>query len=156
MGFILHVMQNISMFRHSWGPSQATLDPSASSHLILIGLQKRLLGCYRRVVAHVPVTLGLPFVSVKLTGPLALSASLRDVSKGINFQLKKKKKGVMNKLFYPQIHNTLITPLGVVVNSIGDENNFVAKRDHQRRKIIVTKNIHTKQVFHFIVIATKS
>ena len=31
MGFILCVMQDISMYRYLWEPSQATLDPLASS-----------------------------------------------------------------------------------------------------------------------------
>ena len=31
MGFILCVMQDVSMYKYPWGPSQAMLDPSASS-----------------------------------------------------------------------------------------------------------------------------
>ena len=73
MGFILCVTQDVSMYRYSWGSSQAILDLLASPpcqplHLIqgsLIGLQKCPSSCHCKVVVCVAVALVLPFVSME-------------------------------------------------------------------------------------------
>ena len=91
MGLVLHVTQDVSLYRYSWGSSQATPDPLISPprlplHPVQgspVNLQKLPLGCHCGIVVRVTVTLGLPFVSVELTSPWAPLALLRDVSKSI-------------------------------------------------------------------------
>ncbi|KAF3973020.1 hypothetical protein CMV_003529 [Castanea mollissima] len=65
MGFILCVKQEVSMYKYSWGPSQATLDQLASSPCrtlhpiqgLSVSLLKPLLGCHIRAIALSAVTL---------------------------------------------------------------------------------------------------
>ena len=108
MGFVLRVTQDVSMYRYLWGSSQATMDPSTSPpsrplHPVqgsLIGLQKRPVGCHCRVVICVTVTLGLPFVSVKLTSPWSSLAPLHDVSRSIKSLSKIPLSTVITQVFW--------------------------------------------------------
>ena len=83
MGFILHVTQDVSIYRYSWALSQAMLDlltspPRRPLHPIqgfLVSLQKCPLSCHCEVIVRVAIALGLSFVSMEQTGPWAPLAS---------------------------------------------------------------------------------
>ena len=65
---VLRVAQDVSMYRYSWEPIQAILDPSTSSPCqpllpvkgSLVGLQWHPSGCYNVVVIGATVALSLP------------------------------------------------------------------------------------------------
>ena len=80
---VLRVAQDVSMYRYSWKPSQATLDSLTSSprwpHLPVqgsfVGLQWHLSGCYNGVVVCAIVTLSLPFCVCATDGPMSIVGS---------------------------------------------------------------------------------